>query len=460
LTSALVGILTLLLFYPFARAYLPRRWALVAVALLAVFPWHVHFSRLGFRVILAPMAVCLAGWALAHWLRRGTLAAAVLTGAATAFAHYTYTASHIMPVAVGVCAAWALMAARGTDAPRRRAALGIGLGVAAGLVVIAPLLVHFASTGTRALSRVAQVGPGAGDFTVAGNAVSVVLFLLGIEGDMTFKHGPPGRPPYGLFLAPFVIAGLLHLGATARARRGMGMFALLALAGFLAATLFSQSAPNKLRSLGAVPVLVLAFTLGLRLFVAGLRGSGVPRGAARVAVAGVFLLFLWAEAPHIIYGWHRNPTIHNSFSGPFTQVALWATGQPLPAALAAAPGKPRGEVVRQFDLPFFLPTSISNHATVRYLAGEAVATRPLDSLEAALVRSSPGDAEACYLLVTQNAPSNQDILLALAPGTAPVALLANPVDGTPWGVIARVPRRSEPFTSDERELAARYFTDR
>jgi hypothetical protein len=53
--SAVMGTLTLAAFYPLARQLLSAREALLALFFLATNFWHVVFSRVGFRVIAAPV---------------------------------------------------------------------------------------------------------------------------------------------------------------------------------------------------------------------------------------------------------------------------------------------------------------------------------------------------------------------------------------------------------------------
>ena len=466
LPAAIIGVLTLLAFYPFCRTMLPARWALFAVLVLALFPWHVHFSRLGFRTSLAPLFVCLIGWGVHAWLCSGRVWVAAITGAAIGLSLYTYTASNILPIAAALGLVWGVAlgggsftgaVGNGAMGTRQRLLWGVAAGVGAGLVVFGPLLLYYVQNLGQAMGRVAQVAPGDGaDFTVGGNLLRVGAFLLGLLGDGTFKHGPAGRPPFPVALVGLWLAGLAFVLASARQRRGMAVFHLLVLVGFLAASVFSQSAPNKLRALGCVPVVVLLFVVGLRMVVVGLRAAGMPRWGGRALVAVVMFFYLWGEATAVIYQWHLDPRIYQQFSGPFTQVARYAAAadparDPALRGVSGAPRDPR--------VPLFLPSAVANHATVRYLAGRAFNVRPLTRLEEALTLR-PGQPPVVALVLTVHAPGNIDVLRALGHEPQPVASLRNPLDNSPYAVVVQVQRRAIDWTPELAELAAQYLTDR
>ncbi|XTZ10285.1 MAG: ArnT family glycosyltransferase [cyanobacterium endosymbiont of Rhopalodia yunnanensis] len=60
MTSAVIGTLTILVLYYLTKEIFSRRVALFAALLLAISPWHIHFSRITFRAILFPLLFCTA----------------------------------------------------------------------------------------------------------------------------------------------------------------------------------------------------------------------------------------------------------------------------------------------------------------------------------------------------------------------------------------------------------------
>jgi 4-amino-4-deoxy-L-arabinose transferase-like glycosyltransferase len=96
LLSALIGALTVPALYLLARALFDRPTALVAAALLATFPAHLHYSRLGMNNIADPLfgtlALALLGWAMRTQRRTGY----ALAGLCLGLTQYFYEAGRIV----------------------------------------------------------------------------------------------------------------------------------------------------------------------------------------------------------------------------------------------------------------------------------------------------------------------------------------------------------------------------
>lgn len=92
IVAALVGVATVALLFFVARRRLGSRVGLTAAGLLAVMPWHLHFSRLGFGVIWWPLVVLVGLAAMARATEEPADRAWFLTGAAAAAGIYIYNA--------------------------------------------------------------------------------------------------------------------------------------------------------------------------------------------------------------------------------------------------------------------------------------------------------------------------------------------------------------------------------
>jgi hypothetical protein len=482
-TAALIGLLTLPVFYLFARRLFPRGWALGATAMLALWPWHIHFSRLGFRTILTPLMVSLVGWMLLGWLQRGGreraggVWRAAVAGALLGATLYTYTAANVMVpvIALFLAVAWvsdlpgrAIVAndnghgdlndtvdddndpttATGTPARPRRLAgparppqarrylLGVAAGVVAALLVFAPLALFYLREHDRVVSRLVSVGPANAATSFSRNAGGLLLWWMA-AGDNVFKHGPPGRPIFLFAIAPIFLGGVVLAALSWRRRGGAWLYVLLTFAGFLAASFFSELAPNKLRSLGAVPAVILCFMLGLRAMVAWLRRAGMPRAMLVVALLLGFGLWGVAEANAILYGWYASPRLHAEFSGPFTETALWARGD-LGGYAGASGGAGAGAGRRDPRLPFYVPRTVADHATVRYLTDGLPVVRRLESLTDALVEARDARLPAITLLMTNLHPANAGRLEAAGLGATPLRTIRWTADGRGAGLIVAI----------------------
>jgi hypothetical protein len=95
------GALTILALYLFARRHFGMPVALLASLFLAVSPWHLLYSRVGLRAILAPLfAVAAAGLFLTA-LETGRLRHHLAWGAVAGLGLWTYTSFRAIPLAFG-----------------------------------------------------------------------------------------------------------------------------------------------------------------------------------------------------------------------------------------------------------------------------------------------------------------------------------------------------------------------
>ncbi|MBI4168575.1 MAG: glycosyltransferase family 39 protein, partial [Acidobacteria bacterium] len=93
------GTLTILALYLFARRSFGPPVALLAALFLAVSPWHLLYSRVGLRAILAPLfAVAACGFFLKA-LETGRWRDHLAWGAALGLGFWTYTAFRAIPLA-------------------------------------------------------------------------------------------------------------------------------------------------------------------------------------------------------------------------------------------------------------------------------------------------------------------------------------------------------------------------
>ncbi|MCZ6695677.1 MAG: glycosyltransferase family 39 protein [Acidobacteria bacterium] len=142
-----IGMITILALYLFARSRFGPRVALLAALLLAVSPWHLLYSRVGLRAILAPLfAIATIGFFL-RAMERGrrpdrpvwhTILDHAAWGVLLGLGLWTYTSFRVVPVAILLF----LLLHRFVDPSRSAIGSGerrpilVGIGVAAVLTVL------------------------------------------------------------------------------------------------------------------------------------------------------------------------------------------------------------------------------------------------------------------------------------------------------------------------------------
>jgi hypothetical protein len=95
-----VGALTLLLLYLCVREWFGPRTALLAAIFMAVSPWHLLYSRVGLRTILAPPFALLTAALFVRALQKGTWQRHLAWGIAAGFGFWTYTTFRAVPLAL------------------------------------------------------------------------------------------------------------------------------------------------------------------------------------------------------------------------------------------------------------------------------------------------------------------------------------------------------------------------
>jgi 4-amino-4-deoxy-L-arabinose transferase-like glycosyltransferase len=91
--AAIIGLLTVLIFYFLSRMLFEEKIALVTTFLLMVSPWHILYSRVGFRAILFPFFVCLGLLFFLKGLKNGK--SLVYSAVSFSFSLYSYSSARI-----------------------------------------------------------------------------------------------------------------------------------------------------------------------------------------------------------------------------------------------------------------------------------------------------------------------------------------------------------------------------
>jgi 4-amino-4-deoxy-L-arabinose transferase-like glycosyltransferase len=285
--AALAGVLTVFLAYLLGSRLFSRRVGLAAAAFLAVSPWHLQFSRIGFRGILLPLFLTAGVVAFEHAVRRGTWR---LIGAAAVFgvALYTYSPARvIVPL---------MLVVLGVMYRRRLGRRPAVLGAVVLLVLLAIPLISITLSGEgqqryeiMSIFRAEGAETTSGLALFARNYVSHFSprFLL-VSGDVNLRHSPPGigQLNWGVFL--LFIVGLA--AAVARRKRRHVLLMAWLLVAAIPDSLTTDNVPNALRSITMLPAIQVLAAVGLFEIIDG-RWAGKLR-AARVKpaiIAGLVL---------------------------------------------------------------------------------------------------------------------------------------------------------------------------
>lgn len=226
--------------------------AVAAAILLAIGHWHVLLSRLGLRLVLAPLFFAVVSIPLARGVRTGSRRAFASCGLLLGLSLYGYQANRILPFLV-VTAILAALAVR-RESPRAKELLSGLVATTALSVVVAVSLLRYAADSPaffweRMTGRILGAGPGAGSWSDQLSALTSksgvlldnlarTLAMLHHQTDTSWFCGiPTGVPALDPLtgLLRYAVALLLSIGlrgpGNGRRRFASILVLLLALSG-------------------------------------------------------------------------------------------------------------------------------------------------------------------------------------------------------------------------------------
>jgi hypothetical protein len=298
LPSVILGVLQVLGAYHLGRVLWGVRVGVLSAFVLACFPPHVHFSRIGLNNIAEPTFALFAFVALWRGVMGGQRRELVLAGGLLGMTHYFYEGGRLFYSAFAVCwVGWVVVAhafrRQGTgtsDAspPQCLHWRDLLYGVLALLLVAFPVYYVWWTNGTPLFPRFGVVGRG-GDAILSGGLVG---FLEGFANTFSLyayrsELGTFYRNDTGFILpalTPFFALGVLWCVLTLRGRGGLLLWWLI---GVSVANLFVGDSFSAPRYVIAFPALAIVTALGIEACTR-LLGALAPR-MARLAVIGVVL---------------------------------------------------------------------------------------------------------------------------------------------------------------------------
>ncbi|MDR7520976.1 MAG: glycosyltransferase family 39 protein [Armatimonadota bacterium] len=310
LPSVALGVAGLLLLWPLGDRLLGQRWAgATAAFVMAVTPWHIHYSRMGWEpaTIIPLLSLALLLWVRA--VEGGRPLAVGLAAGALGLTVYGYKAFEILaPLWLAVL----LAQYRRRLTPRAAAAGG-----AAFALIMLPYAGTVAAD-PRMLQWPAQI------FTFRDGVTAQTLATFGrnylahlapgflfVSGDPNPRHHAPGTGQLFWWTLPFLVLGLVELGRRADLPH-RGLLAAWLFLFPLGGALTNDGVPHATRTLLGLPALCLVIGLGILRMISFIRTlrwqvAGGALAAAALAVAAAAEGVRFARAEYLDYpqvaGW-------------------------------------------------------------------------------------------------------------------------------------------------------------
>lgn len=330
-TSAIVGLLTIPLIYVWARdLFISRAIGFLTALFATISFWHIFYSRDGLRVILAVPLTLLVFWFLWHAIQNLRPGEFALTGVTLSLALYTYPSARLLPIAVVLlvaCAAW-------MDRSRTRAFIkGIFITAAVSILLSLPLGIYFWLHPDEFLSHTVQVSllsPDANPDLPSALLTNLarVLGMFFVTGDQGLIRNLPGRPIFDPFLAVLFVIGLgVLVNALANPRssepkRMRAWFIAVWIGISLVTSLVSDDAPNLLRTLPALPAIMLLPAWGA-VDVWNRLQQPMARRVVTLAIAGIISVSAVLAARDYFVVFAERPDHYYTYDVDKVEIADW-----------------------------------------------------------------------------------------------------------------------------------------
>lgn len=411
--SLVIGVLTIPVVWWLVREWKGPGEAIVAAALFATLRWHIIFSCLAFRTILAPLFMALAVIFFLRLLRRGTWIDAILWGAAMGAGAYTYLAFRLVPLIflppmiVELARRWRRDPTAGRLLLQRYGAM-----VATAFLVFLPLGINYVGNPQHFTGRGDEVSLFQRDdrFAMISRQARDVALMPMLRGDHEGKHNVPGAPTFlqmsvlpsdvitemwtlerqfasmegreamdphgtgapvfGLAMGLIFYVGFILVVASSIRNTASLLIICWLVIGSLASVL-SFGAPNMLRLLLLIPAVVMVLVVGVFAvaeFLGNLLGRrmGNPARWRLVAMAALLVLVGGSHLvreTRLLIQWPSHPMVTSRFNLELAEL---------------------GDFLRKQDdrLPVLLPSGLYPPApTLAYLADgyEFLTSPPTDS---------------------------------------------------------------------------------
>lgn len=318
---------------------------LVAGILASTSSWLLVTGRWGWNAVATSACVTLAAWLALRAARTGSAWVGAAAGGLLGLSLWGYVAAWALVPLPPLLLGAAVLGRDGSPEARRRIRVAAA-GLAAALVVAAPIALHYAAYPERALARTRELSAtrdgASGALPALARNVVAYAKLFAVGGDPNERHGDPGRP-----VLPAAVT-LLALAGTAGAVRRPGAARLLAAAAglfLLAALLAREDSANAYRAVHAAPFLLVLAALGAERVVELLAPARRPFAATALALVLVASALLDAAG---FLRWLSAPRLYGAFGGPERDLAdavraeLAARG---PADVLLAPAAARNAFV-------------------------------------------------------------------------------------------------------------------
>jgi 4-amino-4-deoxy-L-arabinose transferase-like glycosyltransferase len=337
LPSAIFGILTVLGIYFLTRELFRENKHASAIALLAAFLlatsfWHINFSRMGFRAIMAPAFLTWGAYLLLLVLNkiretsgkikfRSLLLLSLTAGAVYSLGLHSYIAYRATPLLLLVILIIYLLKNR-DRLIRTQILLSIFYFLLSTIIVFLPLGIYFLENPADFFGRTTQVSVFASEEPLKNLALNTAktLGMFNFAGDYNWRHNLSGQPQLFWPVGIMFLIGLFT--AIRRLMRDTSYQILIAwfVVAMLPVIISNEGMPHALRAILMIPpVFILAAIGGIRIYQFLLEKLKNPQ---LIKIGVTLLLITFAAEAYYTYfvRWAKNENTAGAFAANYVEI--------------------------------------------------------------------------------------------------------------------------------------------
>lgn len=439
IAGGLIGILSVPLVFGITHTlYRDVRIGLIGALLTAISFWHIFYSRYGERIPLTLLMAILSFWfvwrALARVSAPRQTRTFALAGVFTGLTLYTYPAGRIVPLAIALLIAYAML----TDRTRARDYFkGLVILTTIALGVFAPLGIYYIQHPIDFFSHAADVSIFVPHGAISDNLplelgknALKILGMFFIVGDGGVLRNLPYRPIFDPLVGTLFVIGVmvwldqLVSPQSSRVERWRAVFLMIWLGLALTLSLISDDAPNNGRVLIGLPVVMILPAWGAVTIWDRLRARLVRRGAA-MTMSAILLISATLVYRDYFITLANDPGTYYAFDTDKVELANWL-----------AQNAPRNHI--------YLAPLLAQNGTISLLTRHA-ALKSFESRDTIVLPSNASGKDALFVFPWEQTKKIQTMAERLGLGTR------TELTGTNGGILAliyRIPADNLPHESD------------
>ncbi|MBI4993646.1 glycosyltransferase family 39 protein [Candidatus Wolfebacteria bacterium] len=333
--SSIFGILTILGIYFLTKELFKKNSHGDAIALLSSFFiatsfWHINFSRIGFRAIMAPFFLT---WAIYFLLKsfnnlekRNLLFLSLAGGIFYGLGFYSYIAYRATPLLILIIIALYWLQNKDKQI-RRKIFISASCFLIFTFIVAAPLGIYFLKNPQDFFGRTAQISIFNSQTPLKdlGSNVLKTATMFNFKGDLNWRHNIAGAP---LLFWPVGILFLIGIVLSARKffkKNNIIIFSWLAVAA-LPVIISNEGMPHALRAILMAPAVFIFAGIGGIYVYQTLKNftdcdnNKIKKALLNYSIIIFLIILIFDSYISYFYKWGKNPEVAGSFNQNYVNI--------------------------------------------------------------------------------------------------------------------------------------------